>query len=422
MDVVHLVVCGLDVHKDSVVASVIEPLGKKVKKETRTFATHTCDLYALRTWLRELRVDAIAMEGTGIYWRPIYAILEEGQPTWKLVVGNAMHIKNVPGRKTDVLDAEWLAQLVRHGLIRPSFVPPPSFRELRDLTRYRKKLVEDRTRQRTRIQKVLQAANIKLDGVATDIFGVSGMAMLRALAEGLATPAQMALLAKGVLRKKIDALQTALDGKLGATHRAMLTLALELLEAMDRTLIKLDAQIDQHVAAHEKQIERLDTLPGVDRVVAIAMLAELGPDMAVFPTAGHCASWAGVCPGNNESAGKHKDGRPRRGNPHLKTMLCQAAQSAAKTKGTHLRHKFYRLKARRGHNKAIMAIAHSLLIAAYAMLSKAEDYRDLGETWHDQRNRTQIAKQLTRRLTQLGFAVALSEAAPDSPIETEAPQ
>lgn len=410
MDVMYEVVCGLDVHKETIVACVIESAGgRKTKQEVRTFCAHTRDLYQLRSWLLEKKVEAVAMEGTGIYWRPVYAILEEGTP-WKLVVGNALHVKNVPGRKTDVKDAEWLASLVQVGLIRPSFVPPPAIRELRDLTRQRKKMVNDRTRMECRVLKVLQAANIKLDGVATDAFGVSGMAIMRSLAKGDATPKQMAQLAKGRLKKKVDALEVALEGKLGLVHRQMLAIALDCLDQADAALKRIDELIDAQVSPHSEAVERLKTIPGVDRVVAVSMIAELGPDMSVFPTVDHCASWAGVCPGNNQSAGKSRDGRPQRGNVHLKTMLCQAAQSAARKKDTYFHDKFYRLKARRGHNKAIMAIAHKQLIAAYYMLKNRTVFIDLGPKYLDGRDRLRVARTLAKRLQALDFVVTLQDA------------
>lgn len=404
------VACGLDVHKETVVACVLEARpGKKTQKETKTYEANGRGLAALASWLLEKKVEAIVMEGTGIYWRPVYAVLEQQPATWKLVVGNAMHVKNVPGRKTDVQDAEWLAGLVRAGLIRPSFVPPPEIRELRDLTRYRKTLIEDRTRQQARVHKVLQAANIKLDGVATDIFGVSGMLILSALAAGTATPKEMAQLARGSLRKKMDALEVSLESKLGLTHRQMLNVALALLECFDKQLKILDAAIDVQVRQWSHLIERLKTIPGIDRVAAVTMLAELGPDMSVFPSASQCASWAGVCPGNNQSAGKSRDGRSQRGNVHLKTMLCQAAQAAARTRDTFYNSKFYKLKARRGHNKAIMAIAHKILVSAYTMLRNEQDFKELGGAYLDQRDRQRLTRNLTERLRNLGYDVTLNE-------------
>lgn len=407
MDLMYEVACGLDVHKETVVACISEKRGKKMKRVTRTFAAHTRALHEMREWLLAEKVEAIAMEGTGIYWRPIYAVLEGIEAPWTLIVGNAHHIKNVPGRKTDVKDAEWLSELVQHGLIRPSFVPPPAIRLLRDLTRYRKKLVQDRTRQQERVLKVLQAANIKLDGVASDAFGVSGMLMLRALATGEKTPKEMAALAKGILKKKMDALEVALEGTLGEVHRGMLSVALGLLDTFNASLSGVDALIDKHVAPWSEEIELMTSIPGFDRVMAVSVLAEVGPDMAVFPTEHHLASWTGVCPGNNQSAGKSRDGRPQRGNPWLKTMVCQAALSAVRTKGTYLKDKYHRLKARRGHNKAIMAMAHKLIVAVFHILKERVGYKDLGADWLDKRDTNRVVRGLVERLRSLGYDATL---------------
>jgi transposase len=414
MDVMYQVACGLDVHKETVVACISDMSGKKRTRETRTFAADTRSLRDLREWLRSRQVDAIVMEGTGIYWRSVYAALESNGASWTLVVGNAHHIKAVPGRKTDVKDAEWLSELVQHGLIKPSFVPPPAIRELRDLTRYRKKLVEDRTRQQERILKVLQAANIKLDGVATDAFGVSGMLMLRELAKGEKTPREMALLAKGTLKKKIDALEVALEGTLVQVHRGMLSAALGVLDGFDNALKAIDVLIDKHVAPWAEEIERMISIPGFDRVMAVSVLAEVGPDMSVFPTEHHLASWTGVCPGNNKSAGKSRDGRPQRGNPWLKTMICQAALSAVKTKGTYLKDKYHRLRARRGHNKAIMAIAHKLIFAVFHVLKEQVAFKELGSDWLDKRDKNRVVRGLVERLRALGFDAELREHSPSS--------
>lgn len=398
--------CGLDVHKETIVACLRLPGAKgKVTREVRTFAAHARGLLELRAWLIESEVEAVAMEGTGIYWRPVYAVLEV-DATWRLIVGNAQHIKNVPGRKTDVKDAEWLADLVAHGLIRPSFIPQPAQRELRDVTRNRSAWLGDRTRDRNRVLKILQLAGIKLDGVASDAFGVTGMHILRALSKGDATPSAMAHLAKGTLRNKIDALTLALESPLGATHRQMLTIALQRLDETDKHLADYDAMIDAMLAPREQEMRLLVTIPGVERVVAASILAELGSDMSVFPTAGHAASWAGVCPGNHESAGKRTSSTTTRGNTALKTMLCQAAQAASRTKKGYLRDKFYRLKARRGHNRAVMAIAHKILVAAYHMLKLRLTYEDLGDNYLDERDKTRVVQGLLARLRALGVDVS----------------
>lgn len=412
--------CGLDVHKETIVACVrvVDDKGKR-KREVRTFAAHARGLMELRTWLIEAEVQVIGMEGTGIYWRPVYAVLEVDAP-WSLIVGNAQHIKNVPGRKTDVKDAEWLADLVAHGLIRPSFIPPPQQRELRDVTRNRSAWISDRTRDRNRVLKILQLAGIKLDGVASDVFGVSGMLILHALSEGKTTPSAMASLAKGLLRKKIDALAIALDSPLSATHQKMLTIALKRLAETEAHLAEYDVLIDEMLAPHTKEMALLVTIPGVERVVAASILAELGPDMSVFPTAAHAASWAGVCPGNHESAGKRSSGTTTRGNTALKTMLCQAAQAVSHTKKGYLRDKFYRLKARRGHNRAIMAIAHRILVAAYHILKDNVPFEDLGDDYLDNRDKGRIVSSLLARLRSLGVDVAVTASLPPTPDDIQA--
>ena len=404
MDVLHEVVCGLDVHKEVIVACVREArAGTKATRETRSFEAHSRGLREMKDWLTAKQVTVIVMEGTGIYWRPVYAVLES-EP-WEQVVCNAHHVKNVPGRKTDVKDAEWLAQLVQHGLIRPSFVPPPEVRLLRDLVRSRKKMVENRSQLRERVLKVLAAANIKLDGVATDAFGVSGMLMLRAMATGAMTAKQMAALAKGTLRKKMDALEVALDATLHPVHQKMLSIQLDTLEAQDKAIRETDEVIKGHCEPWRDIIERLKTVPGFDWVMAVSVLAEVGPDLATFPTESHLASWTGVCPGNNESAGKSRDGRPQRGNPYLKTMLCQAALSAAHTKGSYLRDKFYRVKARRGAKKAVMAIAHKLVFAVFHIIKDGCDFKELGADWLDRRNPARIVRGLVERIESLGYTV-----------------
>jgi transposase len=286
-------------------------------------------------------------------------------------------------------------------------VPPPAIRLLRDLTRYRKKLVQDRTRQQERVLKVLQAANIKLDGVASDAFGVSGMLMLRALAVGEKTPKEMASLAKGNLKKKLDALEVALEGTLGEVHRGMLAVALSLLDSFDASLKGVDALIDQHVAPWAEELKLMMSIPGFDRVMAVSVLAEVGPDMAVFPTEHHLASWTGVCPGNNQSAGKSRDGRPQRGNPWLKTMICQAALSAVRTKGSYVKDKYHRLKARRSHNKAIMAIAHKLIVSVFHVLKDHVTYKELGAAWLDKRDSDRVVRGLVERLRSLGYEATL---------------
>jgi transposase len=314
------------------------------------------------------------MESTGVYWRPVYTVLEGHV---ELIVGNARHIRNVPGRKTDVKDAGWLADLVRHGLIAKSFVPPRPLRELRGLLRYRRKLVESQAAERNRLLRLLETANIKLASVASDVFGVSGQAMLKALIAGNASADEMAGLAKGQLRRKHDDLVLALEGRVEQHHRFLLSLQLRRLEAAEQDIEALDLCIAERLEPYSLRHALLMQIPGVDWVVAAALIAEIGVDMSVFPGVYHLAAWAGVCPGNHESAGKQKSGRSRKGNVHLRTMLVGAAISASRTKGSYLKNKFYRLKARRGALRAALAIAHKILAAAYHMLAKGLGYRDL---------------------------------------------
>jgi transposase len=401
--------CGLDVHQATVVACLLSVLGNgKVKKQIRTFGTTTRELVGLREWLQSEGCTHLAMESTGVYWKPVYAILEGA---FELLVANAQQIKNVPGRKTDVKDAEWIADLLLHGLLRPSFVPPKPIRELRDLTRYRRKLVESRSAERNRLLKVLETANIKLASVASDVFGVSGMRMLAALVEGKAKPAEMAELAKGRLREKIPQLEPALEGRMEQHHRDILKLQLRRMQALDQDLAELEAKIQEKLKPYRPQLELLTEIPGVDWTLAAVIIAELGVDMKVFKTASQLASWAGVCPGNNESAGRRKSGRVTQGNVHLKTALVEAAQASTRAKGTYLRDKFYRLKARRGAKRAVVAIAHKILVAVYHMLSDQVSYNDLGDLYLDKLNKQHLTRNLVRRLERIGWRVTLEQAA-----------
>jgi transposase len=397
--------CGLDVHQASVVACLITgAANQRPKKVVRSFQTVTRELLLLREWLSQAGCTHVAMESTGVYWKPVYAVLEGD---FELVVGNAHHIKNVPGRKTDVKDSEWLAELMRHGLIKKSFVPPKPLRELRDLLRYRRKLVDSRTSERNRLLAVLETANIKLASVASDVFGASGMFMLKALIEGKSSPAQMAALAKGRLRHKLVELQLALEGSVGPHHRFLLAMQLRRLRSVEEELELLDQHIDASLEPYQAQHTLLTTIPGVSDYVAAVILAEAGPDMSAFGGPAQLAAWAGVCPGNHESAGKHKRVAARRGNVHLKTALVHAAIAAAKTKGSYLKDKFFRLKARRGGLRAAVAIAHKILISAYHMLSKQVPYQDLGDAYLDKVDATRTAGNLVRRLERLGYVVDL---------------
>jgi transposase len=401
--------CGLDVHQATVVACLLIVLGNgKVKKQIRTFGTTTRELVSLREWLQAEGCTHVAMESTGVYWKPVYAILEGA---FDLIVANAQQIKNVPGRKTDVKDAEWIADLLLHGLLKASFVPPKPIRVLRTLTRYRRKLVDSRSAERNRLLKLLEEANIKLASVASDVFGVSGRRMLAALAKGEATPAEMAELAKGRLRDKIPQLEPALEGRMEEHHRNVLKLQLRRMEALDQDLAELEADIQEKLKPYRSQLELLTEIPGVDWTLAAVIIAELGVDMKVFQTASQLASWAGVCPGNNESAGKRKSGRVTKGNVHLKTALVEAAQASTRAKGTYLRDKFYRLKARRGAKRAVVAIAHKILVAVYHMLSEQVSYNELGDLYLDKLNKQHLKRNLVRRLERLGFRVTLEELA-----------
>jgi len=397
--------CGVDVHQARVTACLLVGLAnQRPRKVIRQFRTFTADLEALRAWLESEHCTHVAMESTGVYWKPVYAVLEG---SFELIVGNAQHIKNVPGRKTDVKDSEWIAELLRHGLIAKSFVPPAPIRELRELVRYRRKLVESRSAERNRLLKLLESANIKLSSVVSDAFGVSGMDMLHALLQGQQTPTEMAQLARGCMRRKIAELELALHGKLQDHHRTLLHLQLRRLQQVDRDIAEVDDHLDHALAAYREPHQRLMQIPGVDRVVAAVLIAELGTDMRVFHSAGHLAAWAGVCPGNNQSGGKPKPTRARQGNILLKTTLVEAATGAAHTHGSYLGDKFHRLRARRGYKRAALAIAHKILVAAYYMLAQAADYRDLGETYLDQRGHRAITGNLVRRLERLGYRVRL---------------
>jgi transposase len=396
---------GLDVHQATVVACVlIHGRRKQPRKEIRTFGTMTHELEALRDWLKQEAVTHVGMESTGVYWRPVYEVLEDHV---QLIVGNARHMRNVPGRKTDVKDAEWIATLISHGLVQPSFVPAKPLRELRELLRYRRKLVEGQTAERNRLQAQLESAGIKLGSVATDVLGVSGRDMIRALIDGTATPEEMADLARGRLRSKRAELAQALRGRLTAYHRFLLAMQLQRVEAVDQQIEQLDQYIAGKLAPYDVEMALLKQIPGVDWVVAAVLIAEIGVDMSVFVSVHHLASWAGVCPGSHESAGRKRSVRARKGNWHLRTILVGAAMSAARTKGTFLKDKYHRLKARRGPMRAALAIAHKILTIAYHMLAGCVGYQELGEAYRDRVDQARIAANLKRRLEQLGYVVTI---------------
>jgi transposase len=396
---------GLDVHQGSVVACVIiGAAGRRPTKEVRTFGTMSRDLAALRAWLLDMGVTHVGMEGTGVYWQPVHAALEGA---FTLIVGNAAHMRYVPGRKTEVKDAEWIADLVRHGLVQASFVPPPAVRVLRELIRHRKALVGNLVTERNRTLKLLESANIKLAGVMSSVFGVSGMLMLKALAEGGSAPAAMAELAKRRLRRKRDQLALALDGHLAEHQRFLLGMHLRRLEEIGRDLAEVEAAIGTAMRPFAAQQALLVTIPGVDALTAAAIVAEIGVDMAAFGTARRLAAWAGICPASHESAGKQKRRGTRKGNPYLKATLMTAAVCAARTRGSYLRDKFHRLRARMGTKKAAMAAAHKILVAVFHMLQRAVAFADLGADYLDGVDKHRTAKRLVRRLDALGYEVML---------------
>src|SRR5579859_656964 len=398
--------CGLDVHQKTVVACVIVgTASSKPTKEVRTFGTVLGELGELREWLQEQGVTHVGMESTGVYWKPVYTVLEDAG--LELIVGNAHHIKNVPGRKTDVRDAEWIADLVRHGLIAKSFVPPKPIRELRELMRYHRKLVELRSGERNRLLKLLETANIKLSSVATDVFGKSGMAMLEAIAGGQDSGEELAELAHALLKKKKAQLRKALDGRVADHHRFLLRMQLDRIRAIDQDLANLDAYVEAKMEPYVSQQRALEAIPGVGTYSARALIAEIGVDMSVFGNEHRLAAWAGVCPGNHESAGRRLSGRTRKGNAHLRTTLVEASMAAVRKKGFYLREKDHRLKPRLGVRRALVAIAHKVLIAAFRILADGTIYQDLGEAYLDTLSKARTSRHLVRRLESLGFRVTI---------------
>lgn len=410
MEILYQSCCGLDVHKKMIVACLrqTDETGK-VGKQVRTFGTTTSELLSLSDWLRGAGCTHVAMEATGVYWKPVYNILE-GQ--MELLVVNAQHIKAVPGRKTDVKDAEWIAELLQHGLLKASFIPPQSQRDLRDLTRYRTTLVRERARIVNRLQKVLEDANLKLAGVATDVMGVSGRAMLEALLAGQTDTAQLAELAKGRLRKKIPQLKEALTGRVREHHRFMLSEQLSHIDYLEEAIERLNGEIGERLRPFEPEIQLLDTIPGVNRQTAEELLAEIGADMSRFPDGHHLASWAGMCPGHNESGGKRKSGKTRKGNRWLRSTLVEAAHGAAHTKDTYLASQYHRLVGRRGKKRALVAVGHSLLVISHYVLKRRQAYYDLGSNYFEELHRQQLERNLVKRLENLGYKVSLEALSP----------
>ena len=402
MEVVLERCCGLDVHKKSVVACVITPKGR----QSRRFGSTTRQLIALSDWLHEEGVLDVAMESTGVYWKPVYGLLEDA---FRVLVVNAQHIKAVPGRKTDVKDAEWIAELLQHGLLRGSFIPPRPQRELRELVGHRRSLVEQRSRVANRIQKVLEGANIKLSSVATDVLGSSGRAMLSALAAGETDPVVLAELARGRLREKLGALQEALEGVVGSHQRFMLQSCLRQLADLDREIEAVTEEVERRVDPFEEAVALLDTIPGIARRSAEVFVAAVGPDTSAFPSAGHLASWAGLCPGNRQSGEKRLRAPTRKGYAMLKQTMVEAARSAARTQ-TYLGAMYRRLSFRIGARRAAVAVAHRMTIIAYHILNTRQPYNDLGVDYFDTRDHETITRRAVRRLESLGHKVVLEAA------------
>ena len=416
MEVMHRRVAGLDVHKETVVACVRVMDGRRPTRECRTFTTTTQGLLELLGWLTASRVTHVAMEATGVYWTPVWKILSEGDFT--LIVANAAHIKQVPGRKTDMNDAMWIADLLACGLLKASFVPPEEIQELRSLMRTRKQLVREQTRHVQRIEKTLEEANIKLGTVLSDLMGASGRRMIEAMIAGERDPHRLAALAERSVKASPKALHDALHGRLREQHRFLLQLHLRQWDALDAAIRQIDEQVAGHIARVDQEaadgqppfrelIPRLCAIPGVSFLSATAILAEIGRDMSRFPTAGHLIAWAGLCPGQNESAGKRKSSRLRKGAPWLKTMLVQCAWAAKRAKHSYYSAQFHRLCGRRGPQKAICAVAASILTAIYHMVRSGASHRDLGADYFDRRTPQARAKRLVAQLAKLGFAAQL---------------
>jgi len=410
MQVLFARCAGLDVHKKSVVACVmLTSTNGQVQKHSQTFGTMTPDLLSLSDWLKGLGVSHVAMESTGVYWRPVYQLLED---SFTLLVINAVHIKRMPGRKTDMSDAEWLAELLRHGLLTPSFVPPRAQRELRELTRHRTNLMEKRSQAINELHRTLEGTNLKLTSVATDITGLSATLILQALLTGQQTdPKALANLAVGKLRRKIPELQKALQGKVLEHHKLILTQLLADIDLFDEQVAEVSALIEQRVAESQGLIGRLDEIPGINRRTAEVILAELGADMSRFPTDRHAAAWAGICPSNKESGGRRYAARSRQGNKALKRALCESGMAAARTKDSYLGAQYRRITARRGPKRASLAVGHSILRIAYHIIKEGRRYQDLGADYFDRRNEASVTRRLVKRLEGLGYQVELTKAA-----------
>jgi transposase len=400
---------GLDVHHATIVATVRGPDGAGGRTEsTQTFGTMTADLLTLRDWLTAAGVTHVAMESTGVYWKAPYYLLED---RFTVLLVNMQHLQIVPGRKTDVSDSAWLARCLEWGLLKASLVPPQPLRDLRDLTRYRKKQMEDRTQEVNRLHKVLEDCGLKLSTVMSDVLGVSGRAMLRALLQGTTDPAIVADLARGQLRKKLPALREALQGRMRAHHAFLVTQILAKIDFLEDSLEQLTHEIDRQVAPFEPVLTRLGTVPGIARRTAITIVAETGADMTRFPSAAHLCSWAGICPGHNESAGKRRSGRTRQGNRYLRTALIEAGWACTRAKGTALQARYLRVKRHRGHKKAVIAVGHQLLEIAYYLMRHEVTYHELGADYFAKRDRERATRRHLRQLQALGYRVTLEPAA-----------
>jgi len=405
MDVVHPICAGIDVHKrDIKVCLVWRDAAGQRKQEVRTYRTMTADLLTMRDWLQDHRCRVLALESTGVYWRPVFNLLEGD---FQVLLVNPMHIKHVPGRKTDVKDCQWIAELLEHGLLKGSFIPPLEIRDLRDLTRYRRKLVEMRVSEVNRLQKILEQANIKLASVATDIMGVSGRAMLAALLAGEQDTAKLAELSKGRLRNKKADLQAALVGRFRPHHAQVLSEILAHIDFLDEGIDKLEAQLDELCRPFEPQLANLDTMTGINQRAAQDVIAEIGVDMSHFPSHKHLCGWAHLCPGNNKSGGKRKSGRTGKGNKWLRAILVECAHAAGRSKDTYLGEQYRRFARRKDKKRAAVAVAHSMLEGIYFMLRDNVPYKDLGAHHFDQVNEAQVVRYHQSRLERLGYKVEL---------------
>jgi len=393
--------CGLDVHQQTVVACIN---GNGIKKEIRTYGTMTNDLLKLKEWLKEKGVTQVAMESTGVYWKPIYNILED---SFKVILANARHIKNVPGRKTDVKDCEWLCKLLQSGLLSGSFIPPKDIRQLRDLTRYKRKLVQTISAEKNRIQKTLEDANIKLSSVVSDTFGVSASQIIEELLKGKLSIEEMSNLARGKLVKKRELLKEALVGNFQEHHKFMIEASISHIKSVEKIIENINSQIAEKMQKYNKEHRLLQTIPGIKEDGASSIIAEIGVDMDRFPTEGHLSSWAGMSPGNNESAGKKKNGHTTFGNKCLKATLTEAGWAASRTKNTFFNAKYHSLVGRRGKKRALVAVGHKILIACYHILRNKTEYKELGATYLDGRKKVRIVRSYLKRLQNLGYGVTL---------------